>query len=123
MSGSPRPGHTAEEFGISIIGVGGYVPTRPITNDYLASTTGLSPEEIVKRTGVEMRYIVAEGDTASRAGVPTDTKRFLDASAVVTVHPAAISWESLEQRWLARQACLPAVDSMWKPWRLQECDA
>lgn len=65
MSGSPQPGHTADEFGISIIGVGGYVPTRPITNEYLASTTGLSPEEIVKRTGVEMRYIVAEGDTAS----------------------------------------------------------
>lgn len=65
MTESPRPEHATDEFGISVVGVGGYVPTRPITNEYLASTTGLSPDEIVKRTGVEMRYAVADGDTAS----------------------------------------------------------
>jgi 3-oxoacyl-[acyl-carrier-protein] synthase-3 len=61
----PRLRRTNEQFGISIVGVGGTVPTRPITNEYLATTTGMSPDEIVRRTGIEMRYAVEDGDTAS----------------------------------------------------------
>ena len=51
--------------GVSVIGVGAYVPNVPVTNEFLASTTGLTAEQIVERTGVEMRYRVAEGEAAS----------------------------------------------------------
>jgi 3-oxoacyl-[acyl-carrier-protein] synthase-3 len=55
----------AADFGVSVIGVGGYVPGNPKTNEELASVTGLSVEQIVQRTGVEMRFVVGEGETAS----------------------------------------------------------
>jgi 3-oxoacyl-[acyl-carrier-protein] synthase-3 len=78
---TPTSGHTSEEFGVSIVGVGGYVPTRAITNQQVSATTGLSVEEIVRRTGVEMRYSVADGETAS--GMSASAAR--DALAMAAV--------------------------------------
>jgi 3-oxoacyl-[acyl-carrier-protein] synthase III len=53
------------EFGISIVGVGGHVPTKPISNSDLAATTGLTASEILDRTGIQNRFIVTDGDSAS----------------------------------------------------------
>ena len=63
----------APDFGISILGVGGQVATTPVTNEAVAASTGLDATEIVRKTGVEMRYRVADGETAS--GLSTDASR------------------------------------------------
>lgn len=73
----------AQEFGISIIGVGGYVPTNPVTNEQLASTTGLTAEQILQRTGIEFRYVVGAGETAS--GISAEAAR--DAIAMAGIEP------------------------------------
>jgi 3-oxoacyl-[acyl-carrier-protein] synthase-3 len=74
----------AADFGVSILGLGGHVPSVRKTNEELAETTGLTAAQIVERTGVEMRYVVGKGETASgisaiaareallRAGVTAD---------------------------------------------------
>lgn len=59
------PGRPRSDLGVSIVGVGGYVPAVAKTNDELAGTTGLTAAQIVERTGVESRYVVAPGETAS----------------------------------------------------------
>lgn len=53
------------DYGISVLGVGGYVPAEPLTNEDLAQTTGLTAEQIMQRTGIEKRFLVATGETAS----------------------------------------------------------
>jgi 3-oxoacyl-[acyl-carrier-protein] synthase-3 len=58
-------GPPAPDYGIAIVGVGGYVPATPKTNEELATTTGLTAAQIVERTGVEMRYVVGPDETAS----------------------------------------------------------
>lgn len=70
-------------FGISIIGVGGYVPTQPKTNEELALTTGLTPDQIVERTGVRARYVVGPGESAS--GISAAAAR--EALAMASVAP------------------------------------
>lgn len=71
------------DFGVSVVGVGGYVPTQPLTNEDLAATTGLSADEIVQRTGVEMRYVVGPGETASgiSASAATEALAMADIDA------------------------------------------
>lgn len=48
-----------------IIGTGGYLPERILTNDELSRTVETSHEWIVERTGIHSRHIVAEHETAA----------------------------------------------------------
>jgi 3-oxoacyl-[acyl-carrier-protein] synthase-3 len=48
-----------------IIGTGGYLPERILSNEELAKTVETSHEWIVERTGIHSRHIVAEYETAA----------------------------------------------------------
>ena len=48
-----------------IIGTGGYLPERILTNDELARTVETSHEWIIERTGIHSRRIAAEHETAA----------------------------------------------------------
>ncbi|MBX9595142.1 MAG: ketoacyl-ACP synthase III [Roseomonas sp.] len=53
-----------------IIGTGGYLPERAVTNDQLAVEKGLDTTDswIRERTGIGQRHFAAEGETASSMG-------------------------------------------------------
>jgi 3-oxoacyl-[acyl-carrier-protein] synthase-3 len=61
------------EFGVSIVGVGGRIPSLPMTNAQVAVSTGLTEQQIVDRTGIQMRYVVGDGESAS--GMSADASR------------------------------------------------
>jgi 3-oxoacyl-[acyl-carrier-protein] synthase-3 len=48
-----------------ILGSGGYLPERVITNDELAESIDTSDEWIVKRTGIHQRHVAAPGEKTS----------------------------------------------------------
>jgi 3-oxoacyl-[acyl-carrier-protein] synthase-3 len=48
-----------------ILGSGGYLPERVITNDELAKSIDTSDEWIVKRTGIHQRHVAAPGEKTS----------------------------------------------------------
>ncbi|MGB4497931.1 MAG: 3-oxoacyl-ACP synthase, partial [Methylococcaceae bacterium] len=48
-----------------IIGTGGYLPERILTNEELSRTVETSHEWIVERTGIHSRRIAAEHETAA----------------------------------------------------------
>jgi len=52
-------------FDVYIAGTGSYLPDEIVTNEVLSETTGLSPEEIEKRTGIKMRRRAGAGIAAS----------------------------------------------------------
>ena len=53
-------------FGVGIIGVGHFLPSKIETNEDLCkSLEGISPEWITKKTGITKRYIASNKDTAS----------------------------------------------------------
>ena len=54
-----------EKTGVGIIGVGKYVPKIPITNDFLSEKTGMPADEIFEKTGINCRYKVEDGETAT----------------------------------------------------------
>src|ERR1044071_7049331 len=58
-------------FRAQVLGCGGYLPERIVTNTDLAKTLDTSDEWIVQRTGIRQRHIAAPGeltsDLASRA--------------------------------------------------------
>ncbi len=51
-----------------VIGCGGYVPERVVTNEELSRTVDTSDEWIVARTGIRERRIAAEGELTSDLG-------------------------------------------------------
>jgi 3-oxoacyl-[acyl-carrier-protein] synthase-3 len=51
--------------GISVLGVGRYVPSKVITNKQLEEWTGVPAQTIVENTGIETRYVVEDHETAS----------------------------------------------------------
>jgi 3-oxoacyl-[acyl-carrier-protein] synthase-3 len=57
-----------------IIGTGGYLPERILTNHDLARTVDTSDEWIVSRTGIRQRHIAAEGETASDLALEASRK-------------------------------------------------
>jgi 3-oxoacyl-[acyl-carrier-protein] synthase-3 len=48
-----------------VVGCGGYLPERIVTNDELAARLDTSDEWIVQRTGIRQRHIAAEGELCS----------------------------------------------------------
>src|SRR6202045_5263511 len=48
-----------------VVGCGGYLPERIVTNDELAARLDTSDEWIVQRTGIRQRHIAAEGEFTS----------------------------------------------------------
>ena len=52
-------------FRSQIIGCGGYLPARIVTNADLAKTLDTSDEWIVQRTGIRQRHVAAPGEKTS----------------------------------------------------------
>ncbi len=55
--------------GVSVIGVGKYVPSKMINNKILQEWTGVPAQKIVENTGIETRFIVEDHETASGMSV------------------------------------------------------
>jgi 3-oxoacyl-[acyl-carrier-protein] synthase-3 len=51
-----------------IVGAGGYLPERVVSNHDLAQFVDTSHEWIVERTGIHQRYFVGEGQMTSDLG-------------------------------------------------------
>jgi 3-oxoacyl-[acyl-carrier-protein] synthase-3 len=64
-----------------IKGVGGYLPTRVLTNDDLAKVVDTSDQWITERTGIKERRIAAEGELTSTMGAIA-ARRALDNAGV-----------------------------------------
>lgn len=52
-----------------IIGTGGYLPSRIVTNNELSKTVDTNDEWIISRTGIKQRHIVSEGEFTSDMAV------------------------------------------------------
>jgi 3-oxoacyl-[acyl-carrier-protein] synthase-3 len=48
-----------------VVGCGGYLPEKIVTNDELAERLDTSDEWIVQRTGIRQRHIAAVGELTS----------------------------------------------------------
>lgn len=57
-----------KQYRAVIIGSGGYLPEKILTNDELASLVNTSDEWIVARTGIRRRHIAADNETTSDLG-------------------------------------------------------
>ena len=55
----------SSKYGIGVLGVGKYIPTRKITNEQLERQTGIPAQAIVEKTGIQTRFIADEKATAS----------------------------------------------------------
>lgn len=55
--------------GVGITGVGKYLPKQCLTNKELARRLKVEPEWIEKRTGIQSRYIISNGESASSMSV------------------------------------------------------
>ena len=62
-----------------IIGVGGYLPDKVVTNDDLSKTLNTNDEWITERTGIKERRIVSENDTTSSLGIEAAKKAINNA--------------------------------------------
>ena len=64
-----------------IIGVGGYLPDRVMSNDEIAKLVDTSDQWIIERTGIQQRYIAAEGEFTSHLAINA-ARRALDAAGL-----------------------------------------
>ncbi len=64
-----------------IVGTGGYLPAKVLTNRDLESMVDTSDEWIVERTGIRERHIAADGETSSSMG-EIAARRALDAAGL-----------------------------------------
>src|ERR1700736_1119525 len=60
-----KPPRSDMQIRSQIVGCGGYLPERVVTNDELARRLDTSDEWIVQRTGIRQRHIAAEGELCS----------------------------------------------------------
>lgn len=79
-----------------ILGVGGYLPAKVVTNEDLAKVVDTSDEWIVSRTGIKCRHVVAEGE---------NTLTMSEMAAQQALQMAAISPEKLQMIIVA--TCTP----------------
>jgi 3-oxoacyl-[acyl-carrier-protein] synthase-3 len=64
-----------------VLGVGGCLPARILTNDELARTVDTSDEWIVARTGIRQRHVAGEGERTSTLAIGA-ALRALDAAGL-----------------------------------------
>ncbi len=57
-----------------IIGVGGYLPSKVLTNNDLSKDVDTSDEWITERTGIKERRIADESETTSSLGIEAAKK-------------------------------------------------
>ncbi|MGD8354448.1 MAG: beta-ketoacyl-ACP synthase III [Methyloceanibacter sp.] len=62
-----------------VMGVGGYLPERIVTNKDLMATVDTSDEWIVARTGIRERRIVADGELTSSMAIEASKRALVDA--------------------------------------------
>ena len=62
---------TTQQSGLRsvVLGVGSYLPAKCLTNADMEKLVDTTSEWIVQRTGIEQRYIAAEGETTSMLGI------------------------------------------------------
>ncbi len=70
-----------------VLGCGGYLPSKILTNDDLARMVDTSDEWITERTGIKTRHIAAEGEKTSDLGL---------AAAVDALNDAGTGPESID---------------------------
>ncbi len=63
-----------------IVGCGGYLPERIVTNAELAQRIDTTDEWIVQRTGIRQRHVVAPGEFTSDLAVRAATRALADAN-------------------------------------------
>jgi 3-oxoacyl-[acyl-carrier-protein] synthase-3 len=68
-------------FRAQVLGCGGYLPERVVTNAELATRLDTSDEWIVQRTGIRQRHVAAPGEYTSHLAIKA-ARRALDASGV-----------------------------------------
>jgi 3-oxoacyl-[acyl-carrier-protein] synthase-3 len=68
-------------FRAQILGCGGYLPERVITNAELATRLDTSDEWIVQRTGIRQRHVAVPGEYTSHLAIKA-ARRALEASGV-----------------------------------------
>src|SRR6185437_13412214 len=73
-------------FRSQILGCGGYLPERVLTNAELAQTIDTSDEWIVQRTGIKQRHVAAPGEKTSDLALQAARK----ALAAANVGPEEI---------------------------------
>src|SRR5208337_4221269 len=66
-------------FRAQILGCGGYLPERIVTNAELATRLDTSDEWIVQRTGIRQRHIAAPGEFTSHLGTAAARAAIADA--------------------------------------------
>ncbi len=71
-------------MGNAIIGVGGYVPARKISNAELAETLATSDEWIVERTGITNRHIANKEEYTSHLGAAAAISALQNAGIAAT---------------------------------------
>ena len=62
-----------------VLGCGGYVPERIVSNEELATRLDTSDEWIVQRTGIRQRHIAADGELTSDLAVAAARRAIADA--------------------------------------------
>ncbi|NJL08972.1 MAG: beta-ketoacyl-ACP synthase 3, partial [Methylacidiphilales bacterium] len=62
-----------------VLGVGGYLPERVLTNAELAGMVDTTDEWIVQRTGIRQRHIAAAGEVTSDLGLAAAKAALADA--------------------------------------------
>jgi 3-oxoacyl-[acyl-carrier-protein] synthase-3 len=68
-------------FRAQVLGVGGYLPERVVTNDELAAKLATSNDWIVQRTGIRQRHVAQPGEYTSHLAIRA-ARRALQAAAV-----------------------------------------
>jgi 3-oxoacyl-[acyl-carrier-protein] synthase-3 len=68
-------------FRTQILGCGGYLPERVVTNAEIATRLDTSDEWIVQRTGIRQRHVAAPGEYTSHLAIKA-ARRALEASGV-----------------------------------------
>lgn len=66
----------------AILGLGGYLPERLLTNAELSGMVDTSDEWITARTGIKQRHLVAEGQTNTDMGLVAAQRALADAGLV-----------------------------------------
>jgi len=68
-------------FRAQVLGVGGYLPERVVTNEELAGKLATSNDWIVQRTGIRQRHVAQPGEYTSHLAIRA-ARRALQAAAV-----------------------------------------